>query len=1133
MSKLLTRTRNIQLIVFLYCFTPAAIFAQVEFNTGATFKYLKGESAQALSAAWNQPGFDDNGWSEGASPFWYGDGSGGTSLDDMQGNYSTLYLRSAFTAQNTDLISSLEVATDYDDGFILWINGEEVLRLNAPTTPAWDDFAPENHESGAPENYSIDSKDINLKEGENLLAVQGFNVSLTSSDFHFNISLDAEPELPLYPDSVRMNFSHESGYYVVPFYLHLDTGSDTSVCYYTLDGSHPATSATATMITGKDSVLIDPAVTENRAATPAVVVRTSFVEEGFQPSPPQSRTFIFHHKVIRQAYPGGKWPAGNVNEQVLDYAMDQDVSLGSAYSGRILGALKDVPVISLITDNDNLFDSQSGIYVNAFGHGPAWERECSVEVFDTDSVAFQVNAGIRIRGGWSRHPEFPKHSFRLFFRSEYGDSKLYFPLFGDEGTDRYDKIDLRTSQNYAWAQGDDRNTMLREVFSRDTQRDMGQPYTRSRYYHLYLNGMYWGLYQTQERSEARFASDYFGGESEDYDVVKVNTENWNYRVEATDGTLDLWNQIYGLTQDGFAAMEDYYRIEGKGPDGFHSKALNKLVDIDNLIDYMLTIFYAGNFDAPTSSFGNNNGPNNFYAINDRTDPTTGFIFFNHDAEHSLFVQAASPGIGIQEDRVNIGTRDDDMRMEVSSFSGFHPQWLHFRLSDNAEYRQRFADRAFRYFREGGALDEFVTRLRFEERMEQIDEAIIAESARWGDAGEWVSDSYTRDEHWVPEVNRVRYQFFSRRGDIVIDQLIAANLFTDLQPPVIEADELESGSKSLKFMDPFEILLLNPNVSGMICYTTDGTDPRLTGGEINPDAEVTAGQVTMDISRTSIIKARILDNGSWSPINELVCLSGDEDYSGLIVSELHYNPLDSVFGADTIPGTEFEFIELKNISDHGIDLSGVTIDSSIYYTFPEGSVLMPGAFFVVCSSKKDFYQRYGKIATGEYSRQLSNGGELLVFTDPDGELFLWFNYGDEAPWPLEADGQGYSLVVADTESNAIPGIAEYWNRSYNIGGSPFADDINTMVFYHPEYFAAACKVYPNPFSDYIVIEIEGRHIPEQVKFSLYSITGTKLFEDQVVPGAIVNMPSGRLNPGTYIGMVEYEGYRGQFKLMVID
>src|SRR5690606_10976599 len=121
-----------------------------------------------------------------------------------------------------------------------------------------------------------------------------------------------------------------------------------------------------------------------------------------------------------------------------------------------------------------------GIYVNAYMHGEEWERQCSLELIDTDNtVEFSVNAGVRIRGGASRKPSNPKHAFRLFFRKEYGPGKLQYPLFGDEGASEFDKVDLRTEQNYSWSMdGDSHNTFLRDVFSRDTQRDMGQPYTR-------------------------------------------------------------------------------------------------------------------------------------------------------------------------------------------------------------------------------------------------------------------------------------------------------------------------------------------------------------------------------------------------------------------------------------------------------------------------------------------------------------------------------------------------------------------------------------------------------------------------------------------------------------------------------
>jgi hypothetical protein len=121
---------------------------------------------------------------------------------------------------------------------------------------------------------------------------------------------------------------------------------------------------------------------------------------------------------------------------------------------------------------------------NLSNDGADWERECSVELINPSGAeGFNVNAGLRIRGGWSRHNNYPKHAFRLFFKEEYGDSKLYYPLFEDEGIDRFDKVDLRCEQNYSWANYEgEHNTFIREVFLRDAQGETGSPYTRSRYY---------------------------------------------------------------------------------------------------------------------------------------------------------------------------------------------------------------------------------------------------------------------------------------------------------------------------------------------------------------------------------------------------------------------------------------------------------------------------------------------------------------------------------------------------------------------------------------------------------------------------------------------------------------------------
>ena len=78
---------------------------------------------------------------------------------------------------------------------------------------------------------------------------------------------------------------------------------------------------------------------------------------------------------------------------------------------------------------------------------------------------------------------------------------------------------------------------MREVVSRDNMRDMTQPYTRSRYVHLYINGKYWGLYMTQERPEANFGQNYLGGNEDNYDVIKSAGGSGGYNTEATDGTM--------------------------------------------------------------------------------------------------------------------------------------------------------------------------------------------------------------------------------------------------------------------------------------------------------------------------------------------------------------------------------------------------------------------------------------------------------------------------------------------------------------------------------------------------------------------------------------------------------------------
>ena len=258
--------------------------------------------------------------------------------------------------------------------------------------------------------------------------------------------------------------------------------------------------------------------------------------------------------------------------------------------------------------------------------------------------------------------------------------------------------------------------MLREVFSRDTQKAMGQSYTRSRHYHLYLNGLYWGIYMTQERSEASYAESYFGGNKEDYDVIKHSESG----IEATDGTTRAFRRLWRASREGFEDNEAYYRVQGMYPDGSRNPDYERMLDTSSLIDYMITAYFVGDRDGPGSRFTQPR-PNNFYGIYNRENPD-GFKWFMHDAEHSL-------GTGVT-DLVNPLTIEHN-NFNERNFNYFNPHWLHEKLTFNAEYRRQFADRVHELFANDGALTAKNAIARVDARAAVIETAIIGESARWG------------------------------------------------------------------------------------------------------------------------------------------------------------------------------------------------------------------------------------------------------------------------------------------------------------------------------------------------------------------------------------------------------------------
>ena len=379
------------------------------------------------------------------------------------------------------------------------------------------------------------------------------------------------------------------------------------------------------------------------------------------------------------------------------------------------------------------------------------------------------------------------------------------------------------------------------------------------------------------------------------------------------------------------------------------------VDIENLIDYMLDIFIAGNRDAPVTLSGSS--ANNFYAIRNRDlRLRQGWKFFAYDSEHSM--------LSANEDRtitVSAG----------SQISHFNPQWLHQKMMVNPDYRMKFADRAHRHmFNNGVMTTERATDLLLA-RAAEIDMAIIGESARWGDQrSDRTHNPYTK-AHWWAEVNGFLVEtFLAGRRNVVLNQLRNRQLYPNAEAPTFSR---HGGHVA----DEYTLTMSAP--AGTIYYTIDGTDPYQAASQ--PDTAI-AYTSPVALYGSTHVKARVLLQDTWSALNEAVFAIGPVG-ENLRITEIMYHPAD--------PNTEF--IELQNVGSEAINLNMVKFVNGVDFAFPS-LTLEPDDHVLVVENLSEFAGRYDLASltiAGEYRGNLANGGEKVELVDALGETIMEFAY----------------------------------------------------------------------------------------------------------------------------------------------
>lgn len=767
----------------------------------------------------------------------------------MKNINATCYVRLPFSSTGAGALTTLSLKMRYNDGYAAYLNGTLIGQRNSPVTRVYNSAATAirtDAQSVAPESVNVTAFLPQLINGSNVLAIHGMNATAADSTFLvlpelIGGTLNAAAQ-PVFYDSTKATpgalngaysllgkipdtvFTVKRGFFSAPFQLGISTLTPGTTIRYTTDGSLP-TETTGSIYTGPLTI------------SGTTVLRAAAFKTGYEPTNVDTQTYIFTSDVITQSpagQPPAGWPTGPINGQVLDYGMDPDIvnnanpAIGG--SAAVQNALKAVSSLSIVTEQANLTDPATGILVNPGGRGFAWERAASMELINppdalhpNGSSEFRVNCGVRVRGGYSRSTDNPKHGWHIYFRSDYGDAKLNYPLFGRFGPDSFDQIDLRTAENYSWSfGGDSRNTFLREEASRAAQTDLGDLGSHVRYVHLYVNGQYWGLFDFDERAEASFGATYLPGSKSDFDVVKCEQDS-GYTTGITDGNLLAWQDLWTKSRAHYASPTNanYFKMQGLAADGIAHTADPVLLDVDNLIDYMLITFWHGNLDGSTSQFLGDDRSNNWFGLRNRLG-TLGFKFVVHDAEHTFF----NP----DEDRT--GPYSDPVTGNWNNFSYSSPMFLDQDLRGNLEYRMRWADRVHKFLFNGGALTAAAWTARFNKLAAIVDGCIIAESARWGDAKS--ATPFTRSD-WANEKNYILNSYLGVRGAKVLAQLRADGLYPSVDAPA---------------MNPFggyvangaEVVLSAP-AGGTIYFMPDGSDPRVLGGGIKSGAQIYTNALT--------------------------------------------------------------------------------------------------------------------------------------------------------------------------------------------------------------------------------------------------------------------------------------------------
>ena len=1024
---------------------------QTIIDMGDIWQYIVPQSDQGT--AWRYAGFDASAWTTGPSGFGYGDDDDNTIISTTL----SVFIRKEFLVTDLASIQKLILNMDYDDGFVAYLNGTEIARVNLgaagqeiPYDQGTNDLLHEATiwQGGAPEIFDISNPQDILVEGTNVLAIQGHNVSLTSSDMSLIPFLTVGRSGTAYINNVsdylsfptgglhtnfKIGMSGESLYLSDISGLIIDSVSGVSLPNDVSFGRQPdgsslwyyfgePTPGQSNSTTGIAEIIIDTVVFSKKGGmynTGTSIMLSSdgggniyYTLDGSIPTEDDvlysGPIGISKNTVIRARVIGSGILPGPVVTNTYITELDHEF-----------------PIVCLSTDPFNLWDEFTGIF--AMGPNPGdypyfganfwqdWEKTIHFELYDPSGVKqIDQGAGMKVFGAWSRALD--QKSVSLFARSQYGKGSFEYHFFKNKPIDKFESIILRNSGN------DNMELQFHDGFmtgltnGMDVDRQAFQPAA------VYFNGEYWGILNLREK-----VNEHFIASNHHVDPDSVNI-------------LELAGDVVFGSNEDYLEILQYLNVNTTLQDDSRYAWMNERVDINNYIQYQLTQIYLNNTDWP----GNN------VKYWNTTHSGSKFRWILYDTDF---------GFGIW----NV----EDYRENTLSFAlnpngpdWPNPPWstlLFRRMVTNLDFRYNF-------------VNQYCDRLNTNFLPSVINHKLDSLKTLFNTEIQYHFDRWWGNyQTWSNKIEDKKTFGRLRPGYARSHLRTQFGLGSEFNVTVDVSDK-NAGKVKLNTIYPFSYPFEGVYIQNVPIQLTALPKPGYKfvrwEGSVN--------------SATPSINYKMTSPGNFKAV---FAEAGAADIS-VVINEINYSSADFLDTKDwvEIVNNGLSTMDLENwlLSDTGPD-SG--------FFFPAGIILAPGEYLVICRDLHDFRAINPNVinSTGDFTFGLSSQGDILRLYDADGNLMDAVDYFVYDPWPENAAGTGSTIELIEPSLENM--LGQNWQAS-GIGGTPGRPNtgiVNLEPISSVEHNSSVFECFPNPFVDFTTIQFHV-NTPAHYRLEIFDING---------------------------------------------